>query len=500
MSRLDLRTGRFVSIRPRTTAQRRGGNRREGAAATASPSPSPSTEPTPDSAAALAAFAAAQGFAFGNGANLASNVVPAPPIGEQYRFYWNTPLVMSPHNPRILYVGGDRLFKSLDRGDSWTATADLTKHIDRNTLPIMGVPGKDPMASKNDGYTSYGYIVTVAESPKLPGVLWVGTDDGNVQVSRDGGSTWTNVSRNVPGIGETYHISRVEPSHFDAAMCYLAVDGHRFDDLKPYLFVTRDYGATWSSVAGDLPPVGTVNVIREDPKNKDLLFAGTEFGLFVSLNAGGDWKQFMSGMPTVCIDDILIHPRDGDLIAGTHGRGIYILDDITALQQLSENKVLDSDVHLFDVRPGTVWLNDPRLNRSVGGAKLFRGANPAPGTAISYYLKSVPSGDLKITISDYTGKIVRSLTGTKEAGLNRVQWNLRGDPPPRPVGGSGAGGGFGGGGGGGQSGGGGQGGSAFGAFFNLGVPLEAGVYNLKLSVGGKDYATKVVIENDPGIN
>ncbi len=509
MNRLDLRTGRIASIRPRTTPQRRGANGgRQGAAApTASPSAGASPESAPDPAATLAAFAAAQGFGFGGGANLASNVVPTPPTGEQFRFYWNTPLVMSPHNSRILYVGGDRLFKSLDRGDSWTATADLTKHIDRNTLPIMGVPGKDPMASKHDGYTSYSYIVTVAESPKLPGVLWVGTDDGNVQVSRDGGSTWTNVSKNVPGIGETYHISRVEPSHFDAATCYLAVDGHRFDDLKPYLFVTRDYGATWSSVVGNLPPVGTVNVIREDPKSKDLLFAGTEFGLFVSLNAGGEWKRFMSGMPNVRIDDILIHPRDGDLIAGTHGRGIYILDDITALQQLSlsANKVLDSDVHLFDVRPGTIWLNDPRLSRSVGGAKLFRGANPAPGTAISYFLKSVPTGDLKITISDYSGKVVRNLTGTKEAGLNRVQWNLRGEPLPRPAGGFGGGGfGGGGGGGGGQGGGGGggggQGGGGFGGFFNLGVPLEAGVYSLKLSIGGKDYTTKVVVENDPGAN
>jgi photosystem II stability/assembly factor-like uncharacterized protein len=144
------------------------------------------------------------------------------------------------------------------------------------------------MASKHDGYTSYGYIVTVAESPKLPGVIWVGTDDGNVQVSKDGGATWTNVAKNVPGIGETYHISRVEPSHFDAGTCYLAVDGHRSDDLKPYLFITTDYGATWKSIVNNLPQWGTDNVVREDVKNKDLLFAGTEYGLFVSLNGGGE--------------------------------------------------------------------------------------------------------------------------------------------------------------------------------------------------------------------
>ena len=210
--------------------------------------------------------------------------------------------------------------------------------------------------------------------------------------------------------------------------------------MKPYLFVTRDYGATWAPIVSNLPAWGTVNVVREDTKNKDLLFVGTEFGLFVSFNGGGEWKPLMSGMPTVRVDDILIHPRDGDLIAGTHGRGIYIIDDITPLQQLTANKVLDTEAHLFEIRPGTIWLNDARLGRYTGGAKLFRGANPAPGTAISYYLKSAPTGDVKITIADYTGKIVRNINGTKEVGLNRFQWNLRGDPIQRPAGTGGFGG------------------------------------------------------------
>jgi photosystem II stability/assembly factor-like uncharacterized protein len=493
MQRLDLRTGRSVSIRPRGVPRRGGGGPGRGGAQPApSPGASPAASPTPDTATQLANFAAAQGLGGGfGGANLASNVVPTPPASETFRFYWNTPIHLSPHNPRLVYAGGNKLFRSLDRGDTWTATIDLTKQIDRNTLPIMGVPGKDPMASKHDGYTGYGYIVTVAESPKLPGVIWVGTDDGNVQVSKDGGATWTNVSKNVPGIGETYHISRVEPSHFDAGTCYLAVDGHRLDDLKPYLFVTTDYGATWKSIVSNLPKSGTVNVIREDAKNKDLLFAGTEYGLFVSLNGGGEWKPLMSGMPIIRVDDILVHPRDNDLIVGTHGRGIYILDDISALQQMSQ-KVMDSDAHLFEVRPGTIWQNDPRLGRYWGGAKLFRGANPAPGTAITYYLKSPASGDVKLTISDYTGKVVRNIAGTNEVGLNRIQWNLRGDPPPRPTGLGGGGGGQGGGGGGG-------GGGGFGGLFNQGLPLEAGTYNLKLTVGGKDYTTKIVVENDPGM-
>jgi photosystem II stability/assembly factor-like uncharacterized protein len=495
VQRLDMRTGRSVSIRPRGVPRtrgtgqgggRQGGGPGGGAAPAGSPSPSPEASPTPDT---LATFAAAQGLGGGGfgGANLQSNVVPTPPANESYRFYWSTPIHLSPHNPRVIYVGGNRLFRSLDRGDTWTATPDLTKSIDRNTLPIMGVPGKDPMASKHDGYSGYGYVVTVAESPKVPGILWIGTDDGNIQVSRDGGATWTNVSKNVPGIGETYHISRVEPSRYDAGTCYLAVDGHRLDDLKPYLFMTKDYGATWTSIVNNLPKWGTANVIKEDPKNQNLLYAGTEFGLFVSLNGGKEWKPFMSGMPTIRIDDILVHPRDNDLIIGTHGRGIYILDDISALQQLSQ-KVMDSETTLFEVRSGTIWQNDTRLGRYWGGAKLFRGANPQPGTAISYYLKSAPSGDVKITVADYTGKVVRNITGTKDVGLNRIQWNLRGDPPPRPAGG----GGFAGGGGGG-------GGAGFGGFAQ-GLPLEAGTYVVKLSVGGKDYTQKVVIENDPGVN
>jgi photosystem II stability/assembly factor-like uncharacterized protein len=503
MSRIDLRTGRSQSIRPRLAARRGGGGGRgQGGGGGSSGAGRGGDAPAANAAAAdqqaaIQAIIAAGGFGGGGGgaAFATSNVVPAPAENDQYRFYWNTPIILSPHNPRLIYTAGNRLFKSLDRGDTWTATIDLTKHIDRNTLSIMGVSGKDPMASKNDGYTSYGYVVTVGESPLVPGILWAGTDDGNVQVSRDGGSTWTNVAKNVPTLadkaGELYHIMHVEPSHYDAGTCYLSVDGHRFDDLKPYVYVTRDYGATWTSVVGNLPAVGNVNVIREDPRNKDLLYAGTEFGLFISLNGGKEWKEFMSGMPRVRVDDILVHPRDSDLIIGTHGRGIYILDDVTALQQLT-TKILDADAFLFDVRPGTQWFNDVRLGRYSGGAKLYRGNNPQPGTAISYYLKAAPAGDVKITISDYTGKVVRTMVGTKEAGLNRMQWNLRGDPPARPAN---LPPGFGGGGGGG--GGGGFGG--FGGFFNLGPVIEPGTYAVKLSANGKDYTTKVIVEADPGM-
>ena len=257
----------------------------------------------------------AGGFGFGGANPLQSNIVPAPPAGEQYRFNWNTPIHLSPHNPRVIYVGANKLFKSLDRGETWTASVDLTKQIDRRKLPIMGVDGDRPMTSKNDGIGNYGNITTVAESPELPGVLWVGTDDGNVQLSKDGGATWANVANNIKGVTGNYQVSGVEPSHFDAATCYVAIDNHRNDDLKPYLFVTRDYGATWTSITNNLP-IGNVNLVLEDAKNKNLLFVGTEFGVFVSLNGGAEWKKFMTGLPTVRVDDLLIHPRDNDLIVG----------------------------------------------------------------------------------------------------------------------------------------------------------------------------------------
>ena len=476
ISRLDLRTGRSVSIRPRAAQRpRQPQPQAAGAATTAgSGAGAPSTAGAPPAQ-------PQQGFGgFGGGP---SNIVPAPPVGEQYRFYWNMPIHISPHNPQTVYVGGNRFFKSVNRGDTWTASSDLTKQLDRRKLPIMGVAGDQPMASKHDGYGSYGHIVTLAESPVLPGVLWVGTDDGNLQVSRDGGATWKNVVDNINGAPSNHpHISRVEPSHFDAGTCYVSIDAHRQNDMKPYVFVTRDFGATWSAVTGNLPEWGYVNVVREDLKNKNLLYAGTEFGFFISWNGGTSWEKFMNGMPTIPIDDILIHPRDNDLIVGTHGRGIYIMDDITPLQQLSD-KTLDADFHLFDVRPGVQWLQDATLGQYIGGAKFYRAANPAPGTAISYYLKAAPEGDVKISITDVTGKFVRNITGTKEVGVNRVQWNLRGDTPPRPAGAPQGGGGGGGGGGG------------FGGQFAAQL-ADPGAYLVKVTVGGKEYTTKAVVEED----
>jgi photosystem II stability/assembly factor-like uncharacterized protein len=414
-NRLDLRSGRTVSIRPR-------GPGRAGAQL---PPAAEGVDPE-----ILAQFGVGPASATGN-------IVPAPPQGTTYRFYWNTPFMLSWHNPSTIYLGGDRLFRSADRGDTWVASLDLTRNVGRNDRPIMGIEGKAPMASKHDGAASFSNIVTLGESPVVPGIVWVGTNDGNLQVSRDGGATWKNVVDKVTGVPKETHVSRVEPSHFDAGTCYVTFDGHRTDDMKPYVLVTRDFGETWASIAANLPEAN-VNVITEDPRNKNLLFVGTEYGLFVSQDGGKQWKRFMTGLPTVRIDDIIVHPREHDLIAGTHGRSIWIVDDISPLEQWTE-EATKGDAYLFDVRPGTAWINDIQKQLQVGGAKNFRGQNPAPGTSVGYWLKNAAS-NVKITIADITGREVRSIDGTKEAGLNRVQWDLRATPPQRgaPPAGTGA--------------------------------------------------------------
>ena len=297
---------------------------------------------------------------------------------DQYRFNWNTPFQLSPHNPSIVWLGGNRLFKSLNRGDTWTASADLTKQIDRNAVSVMGVPGNRTMLSKNDGVVAYSTIISLSESPVVPGVVWAGTDDGNVQVSRDGGLTFTEVGRNIPGLpaNHLYWISRIDASHFDAGTAYVSVDGHRSNDLKPYLFVTRDYGQKWESIGGNLPAFGFIQVVREDPRNRDLLYVGTEFGLYASADGGKTWNRFMNNLPTARVDDILVHPRDNDLIVATHARSVWIADDITALQQAT-SEARAQDAVLFDIRPAVLWLNDRQRGQQTGGQKSLRRREPA---------------------------------------------------------------------------------------------------------------------------
>ena len=281
-------------------------------------------------------------------------------------------------------------FKSTNRGDTWWMNPkDLSKNVNRwaPEQAIMGVSGEKPMASKHDGYAASSLATQIRESPSRPGVIWIGTDDGNLQVSQDDGNEFANVINNIPGAPKGYvQISRIEPSHFDPGTCYVALDNHRNDDFKPYLFKTTDFGRTWTNVTGNLPANGNINAVREDYDNPNLLFVGTEFGLYVTLDGGREWKQFMTGLPSVRVDDILIHPRDRDLIIGTHGRSIWIADDITPLEQMKP-RVSAADVTLFEPRAAVQWKNDPQAQRHVKNVE-FAGRNPQGGTAINILAKS----------------------------------------------------------------------------------------------------------------
>ena len=468
--------GRGQSIRPTAGGGRGRGGRGGGQQAAANPAGAAAAGAQPETAAAAPPVQV--GGQGGGGRGGAPNVLNAV-AGEAYRFNWNTPVVMSPHNPKILYLGGNRLFKSYNQGDTWIASADdLTKKIDRNTVAMMEMPGTLTQLSKNDGVVSYSSIISISESPVMPGVVWVGTDDGYLQVSRDGGTAFTEVGKNLPGLpaNHQYWISRIDASHFDQGTAYVSVDGHRSDDLKPYVFVTKDFGQTFQSITSNLPASGNVQVIREDPKNKDLLFVGTEFGLFASLDAGKSWQKFMNNYPTVRTDDILIHPRDNDLIVASHGRSVWIADDITPLQQMTP-QVREADATLFDIRPTIAWLNDQQNNQQVGGQKNFIGENAPRGAAISYYLKAAAGGDVKISIADVNGRVLRTLDGPKTAGINRVMWNLAPAPAGGQQGGFGGGGGRGGGG-----------------------AVEPGTYVVTLEVAGKKFTKPLQVLQDRWLN
>ncbi len=375
-----------------------------------------------------------------------TNIAPVPSPDTGIRWNWNTPFLLSPHNPRILHAGGSRFFTSRDRGETWTMSPDLTKDVDRDAEVVMGVAngvprcnqferGTECTLSRNDGVSMWGSITSIAESPIVPGLLWAGTDDGNIQVSRDGGATWTEVSRNLPGGTTRHYVSRVEASYADPATAYASIDGHKNDDLLPYVYVTRDYGATWENITSNLPAFGNVNTVRQDPRNPRLLYAGTEFGFHVSFDEGGEWHDFMPGLPVVRIDDVLVHPRENDLVLATHGRSVYVLDDVTALQAMTDS-ILASDAHLFEPRPAVLWKNDIRRSRSVTGDKNWTGESAPAGTMIQYHLAS--AAGVSIEVSEVaTGRVVRELEGTGEPGLNRVAWDLRSNPDVQGQGGAG---------------------------------------------------------------
>ncbi|HEX7240233.1 MAG TPA: hypothetical protein VF263_08215, partial [Longimicrobiaceae bacterium] len=279
------------------------------------------------------------------------------------------------------------------------------------------------------GAETHGTVTALAESPVRPGILWAGTDDGRVWVTRNDGAEWSELTGRFPGVPRGTWVSRVEPSAFDSATVYVAFDGHRTNDFTPYVFVSEDFGRSFRSLAATLPKEGPafVHVVREDPRNRDLLYLGTDVAAYVSTDRGRSWQRFMSGLPTVPVHDLRVHPRDRELIAGTHGRSVWIAD-VAALQEMSDS-VVAKRVHFFSVPPA--YLYAPTFQSGSTGNKLFQGENPAFGAALTYRLASGGARDsVRVTVTDIRGDTVRVFRGPGRAGMNRVFWDLRAGPRP----------------------------------------------------------------------
>ncbi|MBN2174952.1 MAG: hypothetical protein JW731_12530 [Bacteroidales bacterium] len=345
---------------------------------------------------------------------------------EELRFNWNTPVAFSPTQD-VMYVGSQYLFRSPDKGDSWERISpDLTTD--------------DPEKQKQDqsgGITidnstaeNHCTIYTIGESPLDPQVIWAGTDDGNLQLTMDGGANWTNLVVNITGLPANTWVSSVWPGRFEKGTAYVTFDGHRTGDMKPYVFKTTDFGNTWISLV-DKNIKGWCYKIIEDTKNPNLLFLGTEFGLFVSIDGGKVWSQFKGNFPNVSVRDMVIQERENDLVIATHGRGIFIIDDITPLRQLND-EILQQDLAFLDARPYEVG----HLGWEMGltGDDEFVGSNPPGASVITYYLgKRHIFGDMFIEIYNSKGEKVKELPAGKRKGINRVNWYMRMKPPKVPV-------------------------------------------------------------------
>ncbi|HEX9632496.1 MAG TPA: hypothetical protein VGA02_08510, partial [Gemmatimonadales bacterium] len=408
------------------------------------------------------------------------SIQPDPEPGEPgLRWHWDAPLIISPHAPSRLYFAAQRLFRSDDRGGAWRPVSpDLTRQIDRNRLTLMGRVWSVDAVAKNASTSLYGSIVTLAESPLREGLLWAGTDDGLMQVSEDGGQNWRAIS-SVSGVPDTIFVSRVTPSAHDVNTIYASFDNHKAGDFKPYVARSTNLGRSWTLISGNLPERGSVYVVLEDHVDPNLLYAGTEFGLFVTNNGGQRWTQLRSGLPVIQVRDLALQKREDDLVVATFGRGFYILEDLSALRALTP-RVLDGEAALLPIKRTPLYVPsspDPGWQ----GTRVWTADNPPLGAVVTYYLRDAlrtrraerqqaeraaarrgedvfyPSWDalrtedhqedpaIIVTVTDPEGRVVRRLTGPTGAGLQRVTWDLR-YPSSAPVTSArgGGGGGFGG--------------------------------------------------------
>ncbi len=390
---------------------------------------------------------------------------PEPKEGSAaFRFHWAAPLLLSPHDPTVLYLGGNRVFKLTERGDRWAAISPDLSAQDPNKILTVG-----------SGAENHGTVYALAESPLKPGILWAGTDDGRLWLTRDDGASWADLTASLlrtggkvlpsPGLW----ISRIEASHHAEGTAYVAIDGHTSDLFAPFAFATDDFGRTWSAIAGDLPAAGPVKVVREDPRNRSLLFAGTEFGIFASFDRGRRWTKLDSGLPTVAVDDILVHPRDRDLVIATHGRSLYVLDDIGPLQELSAEAAV-RPLHLFSSRGALQFQLLPE--GAMWSKRIFTAPNPPFGAFIDYFVRDLTGEQASIVVADPSGATIRKLTGPAVPGVNRVVWDLGPEKDP---------------------------------LWDFGTPsgqprlVPPGTYTVTVSVGGASESRKVEVQAVPGL-
>jgi photosystem II stability/assembly factor-like uncharacterized protein len=381
--------------------------------------------------------------------------------GPAHRFNWNTPFILSHHNPRVFYAAGEVVFRSVKRGD------DLRVISPEVTL------------------TKRGSATALAESPKNLDVLWVGTDDGGLWVTRDGGKKWTNLTAKI-GLPAPRWVATIEPSRYAEGRAYVVFDGHRSDDDRPYVYVTEDFGETWKSLNANLPTFGSTRCLREDVTNPDLLYLGTEFAVYASLNRGASWAKLNNNLPTVAVHEIAVHPTAGEIVAATHGRSLWILD-VSALRQIKED-VLQKQAHLYKPQGAVEWRDQPAVGRTN---RRFVGTNPPPGAQLYYSLKA-PAKAVALKVYDISGKVVREMKGPTKAGLHRVSWDL-GRGVARAKGGKGGLG----------KGGMGKGGKGLGGRqgrpggFAARALVPPGEYRVVLTVDGQDFTQTVRVEADP---
>ncbi|MEI6739912.1 MAG: hypothetical protein WCK74_06330 [Gemmatimonadaceae bacterium] len=345
---------------------------------------------------------------------------------------WDSPIVLSPHDTGTLYVGMQHLFRSTDRGISWTDLGDMTTGVDRSTLPLMGRLPSERTLSIDDGVPYFPGITALAESPRRKGVLYVGSDDGRFRISRNGGASWDDAQTRFPGLPAGAWFAGVEASRAADGTAYVTVDNHRSNDFRNYVYRTTDFGRTWTSIVGDLPPERVARTLREDPRNPNLLYLATEFGMYLSWDLGQHWIPLRNNMPTMPFNDVQVHPRDNALVLASHARGIWILDQVNALQELTP-AVAAKASHLFSVQPA-YQIRTTNL-RPHTGDMIFRGENPANGALLDFWVAQAGT-PVTMTVRDATGHTVNTLTTTGTRGVNRLVWNLRdADIPLRSGGG-----------------------------------------------------------------